>query len=127
MGGARDARIVISDHLLAPPCQLLFRQAKEFLHVVAKILLDTSLVLGGRWNNFRLREGSGRLDPVAVIEQSPGGLGAGVPGRVASGYADRGFGARLISLDDAQGLVTGIQEFDAPDDDPFERISADRP
>ena len=78
MRGARNARIVVANRLLALPGELLLRQGQGLRHKMGQILLDPLLVLR-RWrHDLGVKNGTSVVESIAVIQNAAWGLGAAI-------------------------------------------------
>ena len=72
VGGAGDARVVVSDGLLQPPLQGFVLHLDVPFEYLAEVLLDGQLVLRGRRNNLGIEDAAVVTYLVPVVEQAPG-------------------------------------------------------
>ncbi len=63
---------------------------------------------------------------VAVVQQAAGGLGGAVAGGRTRRHLDVGARRWLVAVDEAQGLIDGVQDLDGPDDDAAVGVAAHR-
>jgi hypothetical protein len=61
---AGDTRIVIADHLLAPPLELVLSEVQILFHHPSQILFDLVLVLRGGRNDLGLQDTPLRIQPI---------------------------------------------------------------
>src|ERR1035438_7157463 len=127
VSGARDARIVIANRLLALPLQLVLWQRKTGLDKLPEIALYGLLVLRRGRNNFAIQDDAAVVDAIAVIADAARRFGAAVAGADARLDLDRGLVGHLVVLDEAQRLIAGIHHFHTAHDDALEGIAAHRP
>src|SRR6266571_3512523 len=110
--GAGDARVVVPDGLLAPPGQLVAGEVQKPLHHLPEVLLDDRLVLRGGRDDLGVLDQAVVPHPVAVVQDPAGGLGDAVAGGAAGVHLDPERVRRLVFLDQANGLVAGVQQLD---------------
>ena len=121
----RNARIVISDRLLALPLQLLLRKIEVFGHKFPEVLLDRFLVLRGGRNDLGVENCAALVDAVAMIKNTSRSLRARVSGDCPYLHVHRGFVGRLVMLDKSQRFIACKENFESSDNDALKRISAD--
>ena len=126
MRGARDARVVVADRLLADRPQLVVAEPGVALDDRAQVVLDRELVLGRRRHDLRVQDRPVGVDPVAVVEQAPRRLADAVADAGHRLHRDEGGIRLLVRLDQAQGLVARVDELDAAHDDAAEGVAARR-
>ena len=68
MGRARDARVVVTDGLLALPAELVNGQVDPRRHERTQIVLNGTLILSCRRRNVRVLDEALVIDGVAMIE-----------------------------------------------------------
>src|SRR5512140_2321078 len=122
---ARDARVVVSDGLLAAQRQLVVREREILLDEEPEVVFDRPEVLRRRRDDLRLLEEAVRADPVPVVENSTRRLRAGHPDAVPRRDVHPGAPGRFVGREDAERLVDRINGLHRAHDDALKRISAD--
>jgi hypothetical protein len=121
--GAGDAGIVVPDGLLAAPCERIPGQGEQLRHQFAQIVLDAALVLGGGRDDPRFLDEALRVDPIAVIQKPPWSLAGPKAGPRPDLEGLKGAIRRLITVDEAQGLLAGVDDLDAADEKAAEGVA----
>ena len=114
MRGAGDARVIVAHHLFALPGELFVRQIQALAHKLTQVGLDGPLVLGGGRHDLGLEDHAVLVQPVAVVEQPPGGFGGGAAHRRPGRNRHRRPLRPLVGLDDGQGLLHRIRAIPRP-------------
>jgi len=124
VGRAGNARIVISHGLFALPCQCGIGEVQAGGNKISEIVFNCLLVLSGRGCNFRFKDNAVGINFIPVVEHAAGRLGGPV--------SDTGFWINrherlcglFIGLNNAQGLIARIDQFDGPYDNTLKRVPA---
>jgi hypothetical protein len=96
VGGAGDARIVVTDALLATGLQEVLVKVETTGCDLPQILLDHVLVLRSRRHQAGVEDRALGVEPVAVIEDAARRLGAAVADGFARFRRDEGPRRRLL-------------------------------
>jgi len=123
MRGAGNARVVVPDALFTKPGQLVLRHGDVLHYDASQILFNRALIL--RCGRYNLCVGDHLLfaNPVAVIENPSRRFRASETKPRPRHNIDRRLPGRLVTFDDAQGLLGCIECLNGTCDDTLERVS----
>ena len=99
VGGAGNARVITSHRLLAFPGRFFERPSHQLRRILAKIILDPFLVLGGRRHDLGSDDQSFFIQGVAVIQNAARCLSDRLTHADPVGDLDSGYGRRLVFVE----------------------------
>ncbi len=126
MRRAGDARIVVTDGLLALAGELGIIEAEPGLREGAQVGLDGRLVLRRGGHDAGAGDEAVRADLVPVVQGAPGRLGHPVPGADPRRHLDGWGVGRLVGCDEPQRLLDRVHRLNGPHDDAAEGVVAGR-
>jgi len=124
MGRARDARVVVTNRLLALPGQLLVAEVQPTSDEPTQIVFDTGLVLRGRRHDPGRGDETFRVDGEPVEQHAARRFGGAMPGGGARRHVQIARRGGLVSLDQPQRLIHRVHHLDGADQDAAVRVCA---
>src|SRR5215472_11838661 len=122
MRRARNTRVVVTNRLFAFPDGLLRRQCSDLPRILAQIVLDSFLILRGRWNNPGGQDEAVLVERITMIKDAARRFGDCLPDSVAQLSFASGPRRRLILARYAQRFGTREYNLNRPHHNAPKRI-----